>query len=114
MGLSVDMLKESDIGFHGIILTRPAYPLGKISLDAVFGTPSKFRKEKLGFEVVDWESQYHAILGRPDFAKFMAVRHYAYLKLKMSGNNGTATTIHGSFSHSDNCDRDFQKIASKF
>nr|XP_051230074.1 uncharacterized protein LOC127347992 [Lolium perenne] len=108
------MLKQSDIGFHGIIPTRPAYPLGKISLDVVFGTPSNFRKEKLKFEVVDWESQYHAILGRPAFAKFMAVPDYAYLKLKMPGNNGTKISVHGSFSRSDNCDRDFQKIASKF
>ncbi|KAK1667394.1 hypothetical protein QYE76_055553 [Lolium multiflorum] len=44
----------------------------------------------------------------------MAVPHYAYLKLKMPGNNGTTITIHGSFSRSDSCDRDFQKIASKF
>nr|XP_051201677.1 uncharacterized protein LOC127315209 [Lolium perenne] len=114
MGLSVDMLKYSDTGFHGIIPTRPPYPLGKISLDVVFGTPSNFRKEKLEFEVVDWESQYHAILGRPAFAKFMAVPHYAYLKLKMLDNNGTTIIVHGSFSYSDNCDRDFQKIASKF
>jgi hypothetical protein len=114
MGLTVDMLRESDTGFHGIIPTRPAYSLGKISLDVVFGTPSNFRKEKVEFEVVDWESQYHAILGRPAFAKFMAVPHYTYLKLKMTGNNGTVITIHGSFSRSDSCDRDFQKIASKF
>ncbi|KAK1683286.1 hypothetical protein QYE76_044134 [Lolium multiflorum] len=114
MGLTTDMLKESDTGFHGIIPTRPAYPLGKISLDVVFGTPSNFRKEKLEFEVVDWESQYHAILGRPAFAKFMAIPHYAYLKLKMPGNNGTEITVHGSFSRSDSYDRDFQKIASKF
>jgi hypothetical protein len=57
MGLSADMLKDSDTGFHGIIPTRPAYPLGKILLDVVFGTPSNFRKERLEFEVVDWESQ---------------------------------------------------------
>jgi hypothetical protein len=44
----------------------------------------------------------------------MDVPHYAYLKLKMSGNNGTNITIHGSFSRSDNCDREFQKIAAKF
>nr|XP_051221384.1 uncharacterized protein LOC127339589 [Lolium perenne] len=86
----------------------------KISLDVVFGTPNNFRKEKIEFEVVDWESQYHAILGRPAFAKFMEVPHYAYLKLKMPGNNGTEITIHGSFSRSDSCDRDFQKIASRF
>jgi hypothetical protein len=30
MGLSVDMLKESDTAFHGLIPTRPAYPIGKI------------------------------------------------------------------------------------
>nr|XP_051218254.1 uncharacterized protein LOC127335578 [Lolium perenne] len=114
MGLTVDMLRESDTGFHGIIPTRPVYSLGKISLDVVFGTPSNFRKEKIEFEVVDWESQYHAILGRPAFAKFMVVPHYAYLKLKMPCNNGTTITIHGSFSRSDNCDRDFQKITSKF
>ncbi|KAK1610840.1 hypothetical protein QYE76_034513 [Lolium multiflorum] len=114
MGLTVDMLKESDTGFHSIIPTQPAYSLGKTSLDVVFGTPNNFRKEKVEFEVVDWESQYHAILGRPAFAKFMAVPHYAYLKLKMPGNNGTPITVHGSFARSDNCDREFQKIASKF
>ncbi|KAK1579564.1 hypothetical protein QYE76_037209 [Lolium multiflorum] len=114
MGLTVDMLRESDTGFHGIIPTRPAYSLGKTSLDVVFGTPTNFRREKIEFEVVDWESQYHAILGRPAFAKFMAVPHYAYLKLKMPGNNGTPITVHGSFARSDTCDREFQKIASKF
>ncbi|KAK1620215.1 hypothetical protein QYE76_025732 [Lolium multiflorum] len=105
--------ERSTRSFHGIIPTLPAYPLGKISLDVVFGTPDNFRKERLEFEVVDWESQYHAILGRPAFAKFMAVPHYAYLKLKMPGNNGTMITVHGSFSRFDNCDKDFQKIASK-
>jgi hypothetical protein len=44
----------------------------------------------------------------------MAVPYYAYLKLKMSGNNGTSLTVHGSFLRSDNCDKDFPKIAYKF
>jgi hypothetical protein len=44
----------------------------------------------------------------------MAVPHYAYLKLKMPCNNRTTITIHGKFSRSNNCDREFQKIASKF
>jgi hypothetical protein len=88
MGITVDMLKESDTGFHGIIPTSPAYPLGKISLDVVFGTPDNFRKEQIEFEVVDWESQYHAILGRPAYANFMAIPHYAYLKLKMQATMG--------------------------
>jgi hypothetical protein len=44
----------------------------------------------------------------------MVVPHYAYLKLKMPGNNGTNITVYGSFSCSDNCDREFQSIAAKF
>jgi hypothetical protein len=32
----------------------------------------------------------------------------------MPGKNGTNITVHGSFSHSDNCDREFQNIAAKF
>jgi hypothetical protein len=32
MGITTDMLQESDTGFHSIIRTFPAYPLGKISL----------------------------------------------------------------------------------
>jgi hypothetical protein len=32
----------------------------------------------------------------------------------MPGNNGTNLMVHGSFSRSDNCDREFQKIAAKF
>jgi hypothetical protein len=50
----------------------------------------------LEFEVVNWESQNHAILERPAYTKFMVVPHYAYLKLKMPGNNDTSLTIHGS------------------
>jgi hypothetical protein len=44
----------------------------------------------------------------------MAVPHYAYLKLKIPGSNGANITVYGSFSRSDNCDRDFQRIAAKF
>ena len=39
------------------------------------------------FEVVDFPGSYHAILGRPCYAKFMAVPNYTYLKLKMLGPN---------------------------
>jgi hypothetical protein len=37
------------------------------------------------------------VLGRPCYAKFMDVPNYTYLKLKMSGPNGTITV--GSTSH---------------
>jgi hypothetical protein len=65
--------------------------LGKIKLDVCFGDSSNYRREKLEFEVMDWSSKYHAILGRPAFAKFMAVPHYAYLTLKIPGHKGTIT-----------------------
>ncbi|XP_051209607.1 uncharacterized protein [Lolium perenne] len=108
------MLQEYDTGFHGIIPTLPSYPLVKISLDIVFSKPDNFRKERLKFEVVNWESRYHAIPGRQTYTKFMVVPYYAYLMLKIPGNNGTTITICGSFSRSDNCVKDFQKVASKF
>jgi hypothetical protein len=105
MGITADMLQESDMGFHDIVPTLPAYPLGKISLNVVFGKPDKFRRERLKFEVVNQESQYHDILRSLAYAKFMVVPHYAYLNLKMPDNNGTNITVRGSFSRSDNCDR---------
>jgi hypothetical protein len=43
------------------------------------------------FEVVDLGSPYHALLGRPAFAMFMASTHIAYLNMKMSGPNGIVT-----------------------
>jgi hypothetical protein len=39
--------------------------------------------------------------------------HCAYLKLKMHGRNGTIN-INGSFTLSDNYDRDFNKISKSF
>src|SRR3954469_2069497 len=43
----------------------------------------------------------------------MAVLHYAYLKLKMPGPAGVIT-VNGSFTKSDQCDRDFHKISNMF
>jgi hypothetical protein len=103
-------LLPTETSFHGIVLGKPTYPLGVIHLDVIFGTPTNFRKEKIEFEVVDWPSQYHAILGRPTFARFMAVPHYTYLKLRMPANRGPLT-ISGSFARSENCDKDFNTLS---
>ena len=53
-----------------------------------FGTNKNYRTEHIKFDVADFESSYHAILGRPALAKFMAVPHYVYLLLKMPGHTG--------------------------
>jgi hypothetical protein len=55
-------LLPSETSFHNIVLGKPTYPLGMINLDIIFGTPANFRKEKIKFKVIDWPSQYYAIL----------------------------------------------------
>ena len=111
MNISMTNLEATDTSFHDIILGKPEVPLGKIGL--IFGTRENYQRERIEFEVVDWPSQYHAILGRPAFARFMAVPHYAYLMLKMPGPRGTIT-VRGSFTRSDICDKDFNKISEFF
>jgi hypothetical protein len=49
--------------------------------------------------VVDISSPYHTLLGHPALAKFMAVPHYAYLKMKLPGPRGVIT-VSGSFKKS--------------
>jgi hypothetical protein len=113
MCISLESLKPIDCSFHGIVPGSANYPLGKIELDVCFGNNNNYRKEKLEFEVMDWPSQYHAILGRPAFAKFMAVPHYAYLTLKIPGPRGTIT-VQGSFKVSNTCDKEFNRLAQTF
>ena len=72
MGIPMSKLSESNMRFHGIIPGKKADSLGQITLDVVFGDSMNYRKEKLTFEVVDFDSAYHAILGRPAYASFMA------------------------------------------
>ncbi|XP_066341205.1 uncharacterized protein [Miscanthus floridulus] len=44
---------------------------------------SNYRVKHINFYVADFNTAYHAILGRPALAKFMVILHYAYLVLKM-------------------------------
>ena len=60
-------------------------------LEVVFGSPDNFRSEELILDIVPFRSGYHALLGRTAFARFNAVPHYAYLKLKMPGPRGVIT-----------------------
>jgi hypothetical protein len=113
MCISLDSLNPTDCSFHGIVSGSANYPIGKIELDVCFNNSSNYRKEKLEFEVMDWPSQYHAILGRPAFAKFMAVPHYAYLMLKILGPKGTIT-VQGSFEVSNTCDKEFNRLVQTF
>jgi hypothetical protein len=113
MHISLEFLKPTDCSFHGIVPGSANYPLGRIALNVCFGNRQNYRREKLAFEVMDWPSQYHAILGRPAFLRFMAVPHYTYLVLKMPRPKGIIT-VKGSFELSDLCDKEFHKMAQNF
>jgi hypothetical protein len=113
MHISLEFLKPTDCSFHGIVPGSANYPLGRIALNVCFGNRQNYRREKLDFEVMDWPSQYHVILERPTFSRFMAVPHYTYLVLKMLGPNGIIT-VKGSFELSDLCKKEFHKMAQNF
>ena len=110
MGIPMSRLSESNMSFHGVIPGKKAASLGQIALDVVFGDPKNFRKEKLIFEVVDFQSAYHAILGRPAYARFMARPCYVYLKLKMPGPKGVII-ISGNRKKAEECFQKGSKIA---
>ena len=103
MGIGLDKLRPSKSPFHSVAPGKRVQPLGQIDLPVCFGTAANFRKEVLTFEVVGFRGSYHAILGRPCYAKFMAVPNYTYLKLKMPGPKGVIT-IGSSFEHAYECD----------
>jgi hypothetical protein len=70
--------------------------MGRVQLEVLFRKKGNSRREPIWFEVVDISSPYHALLGRPALAKFMAVPHYAYLKIKLLGPRGVIT-VSGCF-----------------
>ena len=57
-------------------LEKQAMPLRQINLPITFRGPSNYRTETLTFEVVGFHRTYHAILGRPCYAKFIAIPNY--------------------------------------
>ena len=61
--------------------------------------------------MVDFLGSYHAILGCPCYAKFMAIPNYTYLKLKMPGPNGIIT-VGSTFLHAYTCDHKHYKLAT--
>jgi hypothetical protein len=103
LGVDRSEVRASAAPFHGIAPGKRILPLRRIDLPICFGTPSNFWKETLTFEVVGFRGTYHAVLGRPCYAKFMAVPYYTYLKLKMSGPNGIIT-VRSTYHHAYECD----------
>jgi hypothetical protein len=92
MGLDfTDMLAPGKSPFYGIVPGNAAHPLGMMVLPVTFDTRENYRTEFIKFEVANFQSSYHAILGRSALAKFMIVPHYVYLLLKMPRQSGVLT-----------------------
>ena len=91
MDIDPSRIKPTKTTFKGVILGVEARCSGAITLEVVFGSPDNFRSKELIFDIVPFCSGYHALLGRTAFARFNAVPHYAYLKLKMPGPRGVMT-----------------------
>jgi hypothetical protein len=60
------------VPFYGIVPSKAAMPLRQITLPVIFGTSTNYRTEFIQFEVTDFDTLYHAILGRPALAKLKA------------------------------------------
>jgi hypothetical protein len=84
---------------------QTSQPLGHITLIVQFGTADHFRIDYINFILADFEGTYHAILGRPALAKFMAIPHYIYLLLKIPTERGVLS-LKGNVLIAYNCEKE--------
>jgi hypothetical protein len=106
------MLTKSTSPFYGIVPRNAAIPLGSVVLSVTFGeTRENYHTEYIKFEIADFKTSYHAILGRPAIAKFMAVPHYTYLVLKMPSPIGVLS-LQGHLKISFDCDTEAVELAA--
>jgi hypothetical protein len=83
-----------------------------VVLPVTFGeTRETYRTEYIKFEVADFETSYHAILGRPTITKFKVVPHYTYLVLKMPSPDGVLS-LQGDLKISFDCDTKTVELAA--
>jgi hypothetical protein len=106
------MLTKSTSPFYGIVPGNAAIPLGSVVLPVTFGkTRDNYRTEYVKFEVADFKTSYHAILGRPAIAKLMAVPHYTHLVLKTPSPAGVLS-LQGDLKISFDCDTEAVELVA--
>jgi hypothetical protein len=106
------MLTHRKAPFYGIVPGTAATLLGSVVLPITFGMKDNYHTEYIKFEVADFDSSYHAILGRLTLAKFMTVPHYVYLLLKMPGKTGILT-LRGDLKKSYDCNQEAIEYTTK-
>jgi hypothetical protein len=106
------MLTKRTSPFYGIVPGNATIPLGSVVLPVTIGeTRDNYRTEYVKFEVADFETSYHAILGRPAIAKFMVVPHYTYLVLKTPSPTGVLS-VQGDLKISFDCDTEAVELTA--
>jgi hypothetical protein len=106
------MLTNSSSPFYGIVPGNAAIPMGSVIMPVTFGeNRENYCTEYIKFEVAEFETSYHAILGRPAIAKFTAVPHYTYLVLKMPSPAGVLS-LQGDLKISFDCDTEAVELAA--
>jgi hypothetical protein len=110
LGIPAMQLKPSKLTFHDIVPGLLCTPMGRVQLEVMLGEKENFCCEPIWFKVVDLSSPYHVLLGRPALAEFMAMPHYAYLKMKLPGPRGVIT-IMGCYKKSMECAKASLKLA---
>jgi hypothetical protein len=107
-----DMLTKSVSPFYGIAPSNAAIPLVSVVLPVTLGeTRENYCTEYIKFEVADFETSYHAILGRPAITKFMAASHYTYLVLKMP-SSAEVLTLQEDLKISFDCDTEAVELVA--
>jgi hypothetical protein len=110
MDFNFDKMTACNEPFYGVMPGKAAYLIGRVCLLVTFGTQENFCTEYLTFEVADFRSSYHAILGRPILTKFMAIPHHTYLIMKMPVPNRILSIL-GDIMVSYNCESSTVELA---
>jgi hypothetical protein len=103
MEFDFNKMTACDEPFYGVVPGKAAYSIGRVCQPVTFDTEENFRTEYLTSEVADFRSSYHAILGRPMLAKFMAIPHHTYLIMMMPAPSGILSVL-GDIMVSYNCE----------
>jgi hypothetical protein len=93
MDFNFNKMTACDEPFYGVVPGKAAYPIGRVCLPVTFVTEENLRTEYLTFEVPDFRSSYHTILGRPMLAKFKAIPHHTDLIMKIPAPNGIISVL---------------------
>lgn len=106
------LITPTSTPFYSIVPGKAAMPLGQIILPVTFGTAERYHTKLIKFEVADFKSFYHAILGRPALTKYMAIPHYSYLLLKMPMTR-CVLSLRGDLKKAYDCDVQVVQISER-